>query len=257
MNWIDSYKRLADLYIEEFESRWNEGTDTAKALSYYVKANFPDITRVLDVPCGIGRLSLPLSLLAFNVLGIDFSDKFIEFANKKKSEYGSETSSFVVGDMFSSDKIILSHEPQLIVNWWTSIGYNNKEADVKFLKHLKAVTKRGTILMIETWTREYIINFPIRRFWNDLGNSVVMVTQKIDPLREYVEAEHRYFRKINSDLKYVDNFKSKIMLYSVLELKNILTNAGWTVLHVANSINQIDNSFKPQLDRCVFVCKSF
>ncbi len=255
MNWINNYKRVSDLYIEEFESRWKEGIDTARELSRYVKVNFPEISRVLDVPCGIGRLSIPLSLLGFNVLGIDFSEKFIEYAIRKKAEYNSTTARFVVGDMFSSDGLILNHRPQLVINWWTSIGYEDKETDMKFLKHLKKVTKRGTVLIIETWTREYIINFPIRRFWNDLGDSVVLVNQEVDPLSEYVESEHRYFRKKNGNLEYTDSFKSKIILYSVLELKNMLINAGYQVLQVANSINQMD-FFKPQLDRCVFICKS-
>ena len=257
MNWINSYKKLADVYIEEFESRWEEGVDTATALSHYVRTNFQDITRVLDVPCGIGRLSIPLSLLGFSVLGIDFSDKFIEYANKKKSEYGSGTLKFVVGDMFSSDEVILSHKPQLVIIWWTSIGYNGRKTDLKFLKHLKMVTEHGTILIVETWTREYVINFPIRRFWNDLGKSLVIVSQQVDPLTEFVKSEHSYFRKINDDLKYVGSFASKIMLYSVVELRSMFESAGWKVLRVANSISQIDGSFNPRIDRCVFVCESF
>lgn len=52
MYWIDSYKKLANIYIEEFESRWKDGIETARALSDYLKVNFPDITRVLDIPCG-------------------------------------------------------------------------------------------------------------------------------------------------------------------------------------------------------------
>ena len=257
MNWADSYKRLADVYIEEFESRWKDGINTAIALSHYVKTNFPNITRLLDVPCGIGRLSIPLSLEGFNVLGIDFSDKFIERANEKKVQYASETSKFVVGDMLSSDELILKYKPQLVINWWTSIGYKNKKTDMKFLKHLKTVTESGTLLIIETWTREYIINSPISHFWNDLGDFIVLVSQQVDPLSEFVKSEHHYFRKIKGDLKYLDSFKSKIILYSVLELKDMLTKAGWQVLRITNSIGQIDNSFKPQLDRCVLVCKSF
>lgn len=197
-----------------------------------------------------------MSLHGFDVLGIDFSDKFVEYANRKRTQFGSKTSRFVAGNMYSSDELIFKYKPQLVVNWWTSIGYKDKKTDIKFFKHLNAVTEAGTILIIETWSREFVINFPIRRFWNDLGNSVVMVSQQVDPLCEYVESEHSYFRKVNSDLKYLGKFRSKIMLYSVLELKNMLTKTGWRVLHVANSINQIDSSFKPQLDRCVFVCQS-
>lgn len=257
MNWVDSYKKLADLYIEEFESRWKDGEDTALKLSDYVKVHFPDVTRVLDVPCGIGRLSIPLSSRGFDVLGIDFSDKFIEYANRKKLQFGSETSRFVVGNMSSSDELILKHKPQLVINWWTSIGYNNKTTDIKFFRHLKTVTKPGTILIIETWAREYIVNFPKGRFWSDLGNLVVMVSQHVDSLCEYVESEHRYFRKMGGDLKFLGGFKSKIMLYSVFELKAMLTKAGWKVINVSNSINEVNSSFKPQLDRCLFVCESF
>ena len=176
MNWVDSYRKMADVYIEEFESRWKEGEITAMALSNYIKANFPDISRVLDIPCGIGRLAIPLSLQGFNVLGIDFSDKFIKHANKKMVQYGSQSSKFLVGDMFLSEEVIIRFKPQLIINWWTSIGYKTKKYDVKFLKHLRAVTESGTLLILETWTREYGSNFPLKRFWNDLGKLLVMVS---------------------------------------------------------------------------------
>lgn len=255
MNWTNSFKKLSSIYIEEFEGRWQNGVRTAKEIYYYINANYPHVSRILDIPAGIGRLSIPLSLYGFDVLGIDFSDKFIEHANKKKLEFGAKTSKFIVGDMFSSDESILRFKPQLVINWWTSIGYKGKRSDITFFKHLKSVTEPGALFIIETWSREYILNFPIRRFWNDLGNIMVTVENHIDPLQEAVESEHRYFRMKGNNLQFIGKFNSRIMLYSVVELKNMLSYSGWRVLKVSNSINQSD-SFKPQVDRVVLICES-
>src|ERR1043165_1589307 len=58
----------------------------------------PEHGKLLDVPCGNGRLSIPLGLLPFEVTGIDFSDKFIAEAKEAAQKQGSNCK-FTQGDM--------------------------------------------------------------------------------------------------------------------------------------------------------------
>jgi 2-polyprenyl-3-methyl-5-hydroxy-6-metoxy-1,4-benzoquinol methylase len=43
--------------------------------------------RLLDVPCGYGRISLPLALAGFKITGFDTSLEFLEEAKKTAREY--------------------------------------------------------------------------------------------------------------------------------------------------------------------------
>ena len=248
MGWTENYQDLSTIYIKEFESRSRDGFKTAMDISTYIKQKLKGVQRIVDIPCGVGRISIPLSLQGFKVLGIDFSSQFIQYANSKKDEFKSDNVSFLVHDMYKSDDLISEFNPQVIISWWTSIGYKHKKDDVKFFKKIRSAVKSGTIFIVETWFREYILNFPIKHFWSDLGDVIVVIEQNIDPLKDSVTSVHKYYQKEEGHLNLVGSFSSEIMLYSINELKNLIENAGWEFLSLMNSISNI-NSFDIKQDR--------
>lgn len=255
MGWTKNYQDLSSIYIKEFESRSSEGAKTAVEISKYIKQEFKNVKRIVDIPCGVGRISIPLSLQGYDVLGIDFSTQFIQFANKKKKEFKSDSVSFMVNDMYKSDNLISDFDPQVIISWWTSIGYKKRKNDEKLFRNIRSAVKPGTIFIIETWFREYILNFPIRHFWSDLGDVIVIIDQNINPLKDSVTSVHKYYQKGEGVLNLVGSFTSEIMLYSIIELKNLIENTGWEFLSLMNSISNI-NSFDIKQDRAVFVFRS-
>ncbi len=55
--------------------------------------------KILDMGCGPGRHALGLAKRGLNVVGVDFSDKFIEFARAAADECGvADRTEFVVAD---------------------------------------------------------------------------------------------------------------------------------------------------------------
>lgn len=255
MLWTDAYKKMSDIYIKEFENRESEGVSIAESIHDLVISNFPAVERILDIPCGIGRIAIPLARHGYKVIGIDFSEPFITHAKKRSDSLNLENVDFCAGNIFDSEDRIRDFNPQLIINWWTSIGYYGKKNDVKFFKHLRTITEPGTLFILETWHRENIISFPVKRFWSDLGEFLVLVKQNVDPFSKYVNAEHTYYNKKGNILELSGKFKSRIMLYDVAELKKMLTSCGWIVKEVFNSfLNK--GAFNPLIDRVVFICYS-
>ena len=54
--------------------------------------------KVLDVPCGRGRIFIPLARLGYRVVGVDISPHFVEVSKKKAEESGvGDKVSFHVG----------------------------------------------------------------------------------------------------------------------------------------------------------------
>lgn len=88
----------AVLYSKLLERIWEQRKITAEFLHNYFHRNSLEIKEILDVPCGIGRLSIPLAQLGYQVVGVDISDYFLEIAKLKGMENKVEVK-FIKGKM--------------------------------------------------------------------------------------------------------------------------------------------------------------
>jgi hypothetical protein len=252
--WTDAYNDLKDIYIKEFLSRWDAGVKAASGINNYLTSMNLKPAKIIDMPAGIGRISIPLSKYGFEVMGIDSSEHFIKYANSIK-EKDSCKCNFIVSDMFSSFDIINKFRPNVIINWWTSIGYMTEEDDLTLLKRLYDSVDPGTILLLETWHRHFILSNPIRRWWYPIEDMVVLVENSVNPLRREVTSVHTYYSgKIDEKLKFMSKFTSEIILYDAFELKTLIERAGWSILDTFNSI-ETQTNFNPKEDRIVFVAR--
>ncbi len=111
-------------YLEVYNHR-NE--NDAKKLGTLIieKLPFSVIGPVLDTACGAGRHVIFIAKKGITVTGIDLSPRLISVANAnaKKEKLSAE---FLVGDF---RKIILHKKYQLILNLFTSIGYNQTDEE--------------------------------------------------------------------------------------------------------------------------------
>lgn len=257
-DWYKIYLEKSQLYLKEFESREVEGKESAIYLSKYLTENFPNRKKILDMPCGNGRISRNLANKGFDILGIDFSDVFIKDAkNKSKDHHKHSYCEFEVGELSNDLTLekIRFFSPEIILNWWTSFGYSTKEADKFFFKKIRDTVLQGTILLVETWHRFPIVDFPIVTRWNELGDFLVLVKNFIDPLNESVKSEHTYYVKEQMGLTYVDSFTSEIILYDILELIRMFDSCNWELKSIFNSL-QNPSDFDIHRDRVVLVMEA-
>jgi 2-polyprenyl-3-methyl-5-hydroxy-6-metoxy-1,4-benzoquinol methylase len=77
--------------------------------------------RVLDVPCGEGRIAGRLARLGCEVVGVDYTERWVELARKHYPE-----ATFELGDMRS---LPYAEEFDAVVNWFTSFGYFDPETN--------------------------------------------------------------------------------------------------------------------------------
>lgn len=251
--WTDFYKTDYKIYIEEFEKRWEDGVATAKFISNYLNKEFPDKRKVLDIPAGIGRIAIPLSSYGYEIVAVDFSEKLIEYGRKKGIETGSNKLKFVVCDMLNLGRL-QPFRPEIIINWWTSIGYHGKAYDLKFLKILNEISDKDAILFLETWHRNYILNYPVPHRWEDNGHFIEIIDSDISPFRSFVKIKHTYFKKNSNRLSKVSEFNAKIMLYDSAELVSMLGKSGWRVYDSFNNIRD-GTRFLPSRDRIILVAR--
>ena len=235
--WTDFYKKNPELYLNEFESKSEEGVKIAEGIANYIHENKPSAKIILDIPCGTGRISIPLARQGFKVIGIDFSKVFIEHAISKAVNNNLVNNvNFLEKDMYDLKSDMLETRPDVIINWWTSIGYHSPMKDVTFFKRLRDLSKTGTLFMVETWHREFIINHPIRKMWKSLGNNIVLVENNFDYSSSSIQSNHKYYEKNINDLKYLGQFDSRIIVYDKDELELMLEKSGWKIVGTYNDI---------------------
>ncbi|MFE5540706.1 class I SAM-dependent methyltransferase [Streptomyces sp. NPDC056519] len=102
--------------------------------------------KVLDAPCGYGRISLALAETGFQVVGIDRSDQFISSARKDATDSGVDVD-YRIGDLRTLD---LAPQFDLAVMWFNSFGYTSDEDSRCILSNIRNTLLPGGRLVIDT-----------------------------------------------------------------------------------------------------------
>ena len=263
---IKLYQENSRFYLMEFRLRMSEGKEVALMIQQALKKKFSNRFKqkrinILDIPCGIGRISLPLAQLGYTVTGIDYSEIFLEEAVKfKNSNPDKINPSFINADMHNLDAIINTGKKfDLIVNYWTSFGYGTREDDLNFFTSLRKLTHPTSVLLIETWHRENIVTFPIPKTFYETAETLNLVYNDISPEEDYVKSRHVVYLKDENNLSKITEFTSSIRLYSTNELKGLLQESGWKIIAKNNTLMDFlnDAKFSALQDRIVIFAEPF
>lgn len=97
--------------------------------------------RVLDVPCGEGRIAGRLARLGCEVVGVDSSELFLNLARERYPRV-----SFEQRDM---RELPYEHEFDAAVNWFSSFGYFDRAGNDKLLADCARALRPGGRLVLE------------------------------------------------------------------------------------------------------------
>lgn len=244
-------------YLEEMMLMENEALSTGLSINEYLKNKGYKIKNVLDIPCGLGRLSIEMSKFGYNVTGIDISTQFLSVAKSKSyNENMVKKIDFIEADMYNDNLgELIGENSDLILNWWTSIGYKNQSDDLKFLKNLHKISHHGTIFMLQIWHRTFILSHPIKRTWKELKNGYVLIEYNISNFNSLVESKRKYYKLNNNLLTYEGEYNTKVLLYDLADLAQMLKKTGWGVVDIMNDIRN-PAPFNPNNNGLVIVSKS-
>lgn len=106
---------------------------------------------VLDIPCGLGRLTIPLAHRGLVMTGVDLTRGFIQKARRAAGRKRLDIR-FVCSDMRD---IAFDREFDAAFNWFTSIGYFSDEEEVRFCRAVLHALKPGRRFLIETINRSW------------------------------------------------------------------------------------------------------
>jgi len=133
-------------YMKEKEDTLTQER-TKKEIHIIIKHLPKNCRKILDAPCGYGRISDGLAAMGYEVTGIDISDYFINLAKKQADRKGLSVP-YITGDILRKK---VPGKFDGVLNIFTSLGYlESDEKNELLIKKLCQYVKFGGRLIIET-----------------------------------------------------------------------------------------------------------
>ena len=247
MDWANKiFVRNARLYELVLEGMWEKGEEDAVAISAYLSEKGFKNCRILDVPCGIGRVAIPLARLGFSVTGLDLSPHLVSVAQKRTIAHklATDRAKFTVGDMHELGSRFEPGSFDAVLNVFTSIGYGSEEDDLTFFREARVAVRKGGMLLISGLrNRDYIARNPSQNIFEESKRLLVLDNYRFDSGRSRERGTWRFYLKQGRKgelLKLVGEFPTDIRVYSPHELSSRLAATGWEVEQTYESFTTRD-----------------
>jgi SAM-dependent methyltransferase len=174
---------------------------------------------VLDVPCGAGRLALPLAERGYRVTGVDWSSEFLGHARQR------DTGQRVTWERRDMRDLPWRARFDGVFCTGNSFGYLDDEGNAAFLQAVRAALKPGGRFVLETpMVLENVLNHLHTRSWWKAGDVYLLVEGQYDPARSRVDIEYTFV----SDGR-VEARRGSHRAYTYKELVGLLTASGFAV----------------------------
>ena len=179
--------------------------------------------RVLDAPCGAGRVAYHLAKHGVEVVGIDLRLTFINRAKRRFSRDG------VQADLRNMDlrSIEFENEFHAIYNWFNSFGYFSDGENAEVVRRFARALRPSGRLLIDHLNRERIL----RNFRPVSVNHGVLFRSKWDS-----RAERLIGQRVIGGIAE-DESRSSQRLYTLSQMRNLLASAGLDVETVYGSLS--------------------
>lgn len=212
----------------ELWRRANSSEDTQREVQFLKEALAAPVGgKLIDLPCGNGRLSIPMALLGYEVTGVDFSQTLVEEARSKAKAYKCKTN-FIKADM---RELTCKSEFDGAFCMGNSFGYFDRAGTTTFLKTVgKSLKPKARFIMESFMVAECFLVNGSEREWLQRGDMYMLVENNYDCRNSTVESKYVFIENGKEETRLATHW-----VYTTGELCQILEEAGFTVDELLSS----------------------
>lgn len=205
---------------QEVQLRWWTAEDNRAAADKIERAlQLQPGWKVLDAPCGEGRISLELAARGYEVAGVDITDRFLAEARRKSEERGLSIR-FEQGDM---RELAFAEEFDAAISFGGSFGYFDEEGNTKVVAAMGRALRPGGRFLIDMPTPETIFPQFRERLWRVADGLLVLTENRYDHETGRIDGD---WTIVSPDGRR-ETRHSSIRLYTYRELSALLRAAGF------------------------------
>ena len=175
--------------------------------------------RLLDVPCGGGRLALALAARGYQLTGVDLSGEFLDHARR------SEDAGRVQWEERDMRSLPWAQQFDGAYCVGNSFGYFDAEGNASFVRAVAAALKPGARFILETpMIVENLLQHIQRQPWWKVGDIYLLVSNTYDHRHGRLEIDYTF---IGGDC--IDTRHGSHQAYRYAELAALLDACGFDV----------------------------
>ena len=186
-------------------------------------------SRVLDAPCGYGRIARALAARGAEVLGVDYSEVLLSEAERRRGDIPERQLRYLRHDL----RVPLGDSGfEAAINIFSSLGYGTEADDLAILTTLRAAVRPGGRVFVETAHRDRLVVFlshTDRRGVRLSDGTLLLEEPLFDAVAGRVESKWYWRGPSGSGQK-----ESSLRVYSATELAGLLSRAGLRLLSTHN-----------------------
>jgi len=216
---------LNDFFDEEYIRLWSgsltDDRTRTEADGLWALAGLAAGSRVLDAPCGFGRISRALAERGATVLGVDLAQAQVEAAEAGRGDIDAERLRYRCRDL---RRPLDEGGFDAALNVFSSLGYGTEEEDLAVLATLREAVRPGGAVVVETNHRDAIVGRlgPGGGFGSRLADGTLMVEEvRLDPATGRAESVWAWWGPRGHGEK-----RSSLRVYAIHELIRLVERAG-------------------------------
>jgi 2-polyprenyl-3-methyl-5-hydroxy-6-metoxy-1,4-benzoquinol methylase len=213
--WFDEeyfWQQYAPIMFDD--KHWNEVPRVADGIIRFARIDIDKKPRILDLCCGIGRISLELARRGLPVTGVDITEAFLQAA-REDAAYENLDVELIKEDVRSFKRPLFF---DAITNLYISFGYFEDSADdFLVLKNVYESLKPGGAFIIETLGKEVAVRDFVEREWFPKAGFTMLT--EYAPVDAWTRLKNRWIL-LQEDGKWIERSFTQ-RLYAASELREL------------------------------------
>ena len=227
---------LAEAFIELMQSMWSRGREEAEVIAKMLQRHgVSPGAKLLELGAGIGRVASHLATMGYHVVGVEYSERFVEKGRELLAKMSVTEAELLVADAYTLEGVPgLGSYDAAYMTWTTLLGYGpSPECDKQLLETLHQAIKPGGVLVIANTVSYDRAAFSQGvcscqgPFLTMLENYALVEKPILDPETNTLTNTWTIYRLEDKNLLYLGQATFQLRLYTLKELRELAAQTGW------------------------------